>query len=107
MSSRRAASTAGTSVAPLPVCHSRGSAMRKLWDATGRGWTRLKGWLGRADLVVLLACLSAVIAVLGFLKIADEVMAGEYGPADERVVRSLREPGDPADPLGPRWLEEG
>jgi undecaprenyl-diphosphatase len=34
------------------------------------------------------------------------VTEGEPRHVDTSVLRALREPGDPADPVGPRWLEE-
>jgi undecaprenyl-diphosphatase len=54
------------------------------------------------------------IAVLGaasaggwaFIEIADEVIEGESREFDRRVLLALRSAGDPADPLGPGWLEE-
>lgn len=72
----------------------------------GRGVKKAKDWLGRADLVVLLAVLSAATALLVFLLVADRVTDGPPGHTDERLLRALREPGDPADPVGPRWLED-
>lgn len=63
--------------------------------------------LGRADLVVLVAALAGVVGVLVFLAIAERVTDGPPGHVDERLLLALREPGDPADPLGPKWLEEG
>lgn len=62
--------------------------------------------LGRADLVVLLAALAAAVGLLAFLVIADRATEGEPGHVDERLLLALREPGDPSDPVGPRWLEE-
>ncbi len=49
-----------------------------------------------------------VVCVAGFLfvKLADEVREGETQRMDEWVLRSLRTPGDPAVPIGPRWLPE-
>jgi undecaprenyl-diphosphatase len=76
--------------------------MGRISDA--RRW--LAGWLGRADLVVLVAAGLAAGGVWAFLAIADEVTEGEHGHTDEWVVRSLRAPGDPARPVGPRWLAE-
>jgi undecaprenyl-diphosphatase len=72
----------------------------------GGAWRRVRGWFGRADLVVLVAVLAASVAGWAFLEIADEVTDGEHGHTDVRILRALREPADPADPLGPRWLEE-
>jgi undecaprenyl-diphosphatase len=40
------------------------------------------------------------------LEIADEVTEGETQSLDERIIVSLREPQDLADPIGPLWLEE-
>lgn len=66
----------------------------------------LAGWFARGDLAVLLAVLAAVLGVLVFLVVADRVMDGPPGHLDEWLLRALREPSDPSDPLGPRWLEE-
>ncbi|SSC68494.1 phosphatase PAP2 family protein [Ciceribacter selenitireducens] len=50
----------------------------------------------------------AALAVLlaGFGAIADEVSEGETMKIDQAVLMALRAPGDPADPIGPAWLEE-
>lgn len=55
--------------------------------------------------------LLALIALVGgalwaFMELADEVLEGETRAIDEAVLLALRTPGDPADPLGPGWLEE-
>jgi undecaprenyl-diphosphatase len=80
--------------------------MDRIRDVVGRGWAWVRGWLGRADLVVLVAVLAAAVAVWLFLVIADAVTEGGPGHTDEWILRSLREPTNPADPLGPQWLEE-
>lgn len=64
------------------------------------------GWRGQTDLAVLVAL--GVVAVAGwiFLVVADRVTEGEPGHVDTSALRSLREPTDPSDPVGPRWVEE-
>jgi undecaprenyl-diphosphatase len=72
------------------------------------GWHAVVRRLGRPDLVELLAVLAvlaAVVGVLAFQRIADRVTAGPPGHVDEQLLRALREPGDPSDPIGPHWLE--
>lgn len=54
---------------------------------------------------------AAVLGVLAFgvyvfLAIADEMAEGEIRALDEWLFLALRHPADPADPLGPPWLEE-
>jgi len=53
----------------------------------------------------------AVIGIMGlglylFLTIADEVAEGELREWDERLFLAFRNPANPADPLGPSWVEE-
>lgn len=80
--------------------------MRRLRDAASDCvkwvWERAV----RADRFVLAAVLAAAVGVWVFLAIAEHVAEGESRQADEWAVRALRAPGDPADPLGPRWVEE-
>jgi undecaprenyl-diphosphatase len=49
-----------------------------------------------------------VVAALlgGFGLIADAVTDGDTLGLDNAVLMALRTPGDPADPIGPAWLEE-
>jgi undecaprenyl-diphosphatase len=69
-----------------------------------RGLTR---WLlERAELRTL-AALGAVTGCLwAFIALADEVVEGGTHAFDETLLLALRNPADPADPLGPPWLEE-
>lgn len=55
-----------------------------------------------ATLVTLLA---VVLAVWVFIELADEVIEGETHSLDEWVILNLREPENPADPIGPEWIE--
>ena len=45
-------------------------------------------------------------ALWGFVFLADEVSDGETGDFDRTLLLALRNPADPADPLGPVWLEQ-
>lgn len=54
--------------------------------------------------------ITAVVAVAvllgGFGLLADEVLEGDTLSFDNAVIAMFREPGNPADPLGPVWVEE-
>ncbi|WP_421732054.1 phosphatase PAP2 family protein [Brevundimonas sp.] len=50
--------------------------------------------------------LAASAGLWAFLTIAGEMREGETRALDERLLLMLRTPGDPNNPLGPRWLEE-
>jgi undecaprenyl-diphosphatase len=63
-------------------------------------------WLGGLDLILLLAVLAMVTGVWSFIAIADHVVEGKTRRIDDRLIRSLRNPADPSDPIGPEWLEE-
>ncbi|MBC8108515.1 MAG: phosphatase PAP2 family protein [Anaerolineae bacterium] len=63
-------------------------------------------WLGERGFIVLMAMLIVVAGTWGFIELAGEVTEGETQQVDERLVRVMRNPNDPADPVGPRWLEE-
>lgn len=69
----------------------------------------LGGWrwvLDRVELRTLVA-LGAIAGCLWlFLAVADAVAEGGTHALDERLLLALRNPADPADPLGPPWLEE-
>jgi undecaprenyl-diphosphatase len=62
--------------------------------------------IARADVLVLLVVLVALVGAWVFLEIADEVSEGETQRLDVWVVRSVRRPADLALPIGPRWLED-
>jgi undecaprenyl-diphosphatase len=51
-----------------------------------------------------------VAAVAGglwtFLEVAEAVRADELRALDQTLLLAMREPSDPADPIGPRWVEE-
>lgn len=56
---------------------------------------------------VLLGALFLVgVLAAGFLGIAEEMTEGETHAADLAVLLAFRAPDDPADPLGPPWVEE-
>lgn len=71
----------------------------------GPVWAALR-WLGARERGVLLALLVVVGGGWLFAEIADEVFEGETRVIDERVLLLFRAADDPADPLGPSWVEE-
>jgi undecaprenyl-diphosphatase len=63
-------------------------------------------WLGQHELVVLLAVLIVVAGTWGFIALADVVLEGRTQPLDESVLIALRQPDNPAMPIGPPWMAE-
>jgi undecaprenyl-diphosphatase len=54
----------------------------------------------------LIALLALASCVWAFVELADEVAEGESHAFDTALLLALRDPADPADPLGPGWVEE-
>jgi undecaprenyl-diphosphatase len=73
-------------------------------------WHRLLARFSRRDrgeVILLLTSLVVVVLALTFLKLASEVFEGETRAFDERILRALRKPDNPAIPIGPSWLRAG
>ncbi|HZL86041.1 MAG TPA: phosphatase PAP2 family protein, partial [Candidatus Krumholzibacteria bacterium] len=60
----------------------------------------------RIERVTLLTVIAAAAALYAFAKLADAVGEGGTRGFDERILLALRTPGNLADPIGPRWVEE-
>jgi undecaprenyl-diphosphatase len=71
-------------------------------------WTpsRVVEWLGGHELGLILGLLVVVLGTWGFFWLAGEVLEGDTQRLDERIIRALRRPDDPATPIGPPWMEE-
>src|SRR5262245_29545392 len=63
-------------------------------------------WLGGHGAIVLSAVLIVVAGTLAFIKLTDEVKEGGTQRFDDWAIRALRQPNDPATPIGPRWVRE-
>ena len=61
--------------------------------------------LERHEIAWLLIALASSTLLLGFLKLASEVMEGETMAFDTRILRALRDAKDPARMIGPPWLQ--
>ena len=60
-------------------------------------------WLEFGFLAVVCAAASALWV---FIEVAESVVEGETHAFDVAILLALRTAGDPADPFGPRWLEQ-
>jgi len=60
----------------------------------------------RPERPILIALILVVGSLWGFIELAEAVVEGEAHTIDTKLLMALRSPGDPSDPLGPRWLEE-
>ncbi|WP_112662124.1 phosphatase PAP2 family protein [Microvirga flavescens] len=67
-----------------------------------RVWLRL----GLNEIGPLVSFLGLALFALAFVMLANEVMEGETNTFDRALLLALRSPDNPADPLGPGWLEE-
>ena len=68
--------------------------------------SKLLDWLGTHELAVRLAMLLIVAGIWAFAAIADEVIEGDTQSFDDRILLAMRQPEDPAKPIGPAWLPE-
>jgi undecaprenyl-diphosphatase len=62
--------------------------------------------VGRIERMTLSAVILAASLLLAFASLANAVAEGSTHAFDERLIIALRTPGNLADPIGPRWLEE-
>lgn len=60
----------------------------------------------RNEIWLIVAVLVVGGLILGFAVLAEEVLEGDTSGFDLAVIMALRSGGDPADPIGPAWLEE-
>ncbi|MBK6703007.1 MAG: phosphatase PAP2 family protein [Caulobacteraceae bacterium] len=65
-----------------------------------------KTWfkLARQEIVPIAIFLGIALPIFAFVEIAEEVGEGETRWFDESILLALRT-ADPADPIGPRWVE--
>jgi undecaprenyl-diphosphatase len=61
---------------------------------------------GLDEIKILLIVLSAVIGLLIFISIANEVVEGETQHFDNYILKSLREPNDISQPIFPEWVTD-
>ena len=66
----------------------------------------LRNLIRRLETRALLLWLGAAAAIWGFLKLAGEMTEGETNAFDSKILLALRRPGDLADPIGSRSVEE-
>lgn len=67
--------------------------------------TRVRDWWGKEIVSIMLVAIAAS-AVFAFAQIADEVSEGDTKSFDEAVLTALRSADDPAQPIGPIWVQE-
>ena len=63
-------------------------------------------WLGRHELGFLLSIAGIVAGLWIFALLADEVMEGGTAAIDRKILLAMRNPANPADPIGPPVVEE-
>ena len=62
--------------------------------------------VGRIERITLAAVILAAGLLFAFARIAGAVRRGGTEDFDEWLIVALRTPGDLADPVGPKWVEE-
>ncbi|HYE47894.1 MAG TPA: phosphatase PAP2 family protein [Caulobacter sp.] len=60
----------------------------------------------RSELAAVGALLVLAVGVLSFMEIADDVAEGDTRGVDRWILLMLRDPDNPAVPLGGRWVRE-
>lgn len=71
--------------------------------------SRATGWARRLRTVEVrpIAVLAAVaVLTWSFAELTEDVLEEDTRGVDRALLLALREPGNPADPLGPRWMHE-
>jgi undecaprenyl-diphosphatase len=68
-----------------------------------RGWA----WTRNQDLVVLVLSFTVVAGAWLFIALAGEMRAGGTEKIDGAILRWFRNPNDPSQPIGKRFVQEG
>lgn len=58
------------------------------------------------DLKLLIVAAICCFATWSFVEIADDAPEGDYLEVETEILTALRDPSNPEEPLGPRWVEE-
>lgn len=73
-----------------------------------RGRARLlRAWWQHPDFSIHAAVLTIVALLWGFIELVEVVLTHSQNSLDRKILLLLREPGQPDNPLGPKWLEGG
>ncbi|MFS2011976.1 phosphatase PAP2 family protein [Azospirillum sp. CT11-132] len=67
--------------------------------------TSLRQSLARPEVRLLLALLGVAGGTLAVLWLGGEALEGDTRAFDRTILLSMRVPGNPADPIGPGWVE--
>jgi undecaprenyl-diphosphatase len=67
---------------------------------------RMIARVARIERLTLLAVILAAGVLFAFARLAGAVRSGRTEDFDEWLIVALRTPGNLADPIGPKWLEE-
>ena len=59
----------------------------------------------RDEFRILVAAFILVASAFGLLALTGNVMEGDTQQFDERILRALRDPDNPAQPIGPAWMK--
>lgn len=62
--------------------------------------------LNNYELRRLLGLTLVLIGCWSFIELAEEVMEGDTRTFDTMLLLAMRNPTDPSDPIGPKWIEE-
>lgn len=62
--------------------------------------------LGHTEVRVLGLLLLASLGIWAFIALAGEMQEGDTRAFDRTILLAMRSPGHPAEPWGPRWVEE-
>jgi undecaprenyl-diphosphatase len=84
---------------PTSLCH---EAMNTLLAPATRLWLRLR----LNEIGPLLSLSACGFFVWAFIELADDVREGDTHALDSELLLALRDPQNPANPLGPSWVEE-
>jgi undecaprenyl-diphosphatase len=73
--------------------------------AWARSLEALRGRVGWGEFVTLAALLVCAGGLYAFIEIVNETLEGDAHEFDRALLLALRSAADPADPIGPHWLD--
>jgi undecaprenyl-diphosphatase len=78
-------------------------AQRNFFQAVAN---RLRPWLPTIEPIVLIVLAVGTASLWGFIEIAEDVLEGDTQAFDHWAIHVMRDAQNPAEPIGPRWVEE-